>query len=473
MHRLIGPRLSVMMFLQFFIWGAWYTTVGNYMDRIDLDASIRWAYTVGPIAAIISPFFLGMVADRYFATERVLGVMHLLGGLALLAAPSLAAVSARSDSAAAEGAFIVGGHLPFIGILLVHMLCFMPTLGLTNTLAFHNIENQEKQFPMIRVFGTIGWIVAGILVSLVLHADTTPTPLYIAGGAALALGVYSFTLPHTPPPAAGRKATVSDVLGLDSLRLMKSLSFSVFIISSMLICVPLAAYYAFAQIFVKHVGFKDPAFIMTFGQMSEIIFMLVMPLFFARLGVKWMLFVGMLAWVARYNLFGAAAEDGVLWMVLVGIILHGICYDFFFVTGQIYVDKKAPTAIRGQAQGFLVLVTQGIGLGIGAQLTGKYYEELAAANAADLEKQAEALRTEELAAEAIDPDRWQQMIDAFLATHDWQTYWYLWAATAATVMVLFALLFWDRTAAKADQTEASEAYLETGSPNDPREKGHP
>jgi nucleoside transporter len=431
-HSYIGPRLSVMMFLQFFTWGAWYTTVGNYMDKIGLDASIGWAYTVGPIAAIISPFFLGLVADRYFATERVLGVMHLLGGAALLAAPSLAMASAKADSSAAAGAFIVSEHLPFIGILLVHMLCFMPTLGLTNTLAFHNIENQEKQFPMIRVFGTIGWIVAGILVSAVLKADTTPIPLYVAGGAALVLGVYSFTLPHTPPPAAGQKATVSDVLGLDSLRLMKDLSFSVFIVSSMLICVPLAAYYAFAPVFVKEVGFKNPAFIMTFGQMSEIFFMLVMPLFFARLGVKWMLFVGMLAWVARYGLFGAAAPEGVLWMVLIGIILHGICYDFFFVTGQIYVDKKAPTAIRGQAQGFLVLVTQGIGLGVGAQLAGKYR-----------------------------------------AAADWQTYWYVWAATAAVIMVLFALLFWDRTAATADQAEASEAFLESNSPNDPREKGHP
>ncbi|MDY7108570.1 MAG: MFS transporter, partial [Planctomycetota bacterium] len=375
---LVGTRLSIMMFLQFFIWGAWYVTVGNYMGskEMSLELSIGWVYTVGPIAALISPFFLGMVADRFFATERVLGVLHLIGGAALMLAPQVAEYSSglwqervaewtgQGLDPVEEGRklWIVAEHLPFIGIVFLHMLCYMPTLGLTNSIAFHNIQNQEKQFPVIRVFGTIGWIVANLIVSGWLKADLRSTPLMIAGGGAILLGLYSFFLPHTPPPAAGQKASVREMLGLDALKLMKSRAFSVFIVSSMLICIPLAAYYAFAQLLVNHAGFTRPAATMSIGQMSEIVFMLLMPLFFVRLGVKWMLLVGMLAWALRYLFFSVAAPTGIEWMILVGIVLHGICYDFFFVTGFIYTDKKATKEIRSQAQGFLVLVTQGIGL---------------------------------------------------------------------------------------------------------------
>ncbi|MCC6730472.1 MAG: MFS transporter [Chthonomonadales bacterium] len=349
----IGPRLSAMMFLEFLVWGGWYVTVGNYMGAHGMTDAIPWAYSLCPIAAIISPFFLGMVADRFFATERVLSLMHLLGGVCLLAAPRFSGTA-------------------FILVLLLHTLFFMPTLGLTNTLAFHHLTNREKQFPLIRVFGTIGWIAAGILISAVLHGDTTAVQFYVAGGGALLLGFYSLTLPHTPPPAAGQKATFRDILGMDSLALLKQPAFAIFMVCSFLICIPLAFYYSYAPVFVKAIGFKDPAFNMSFGQMSEFFFMLVMPFFFARLGVKWMLGVGMLAWVARYGFFAAAAAANphILWLVIAGIVLHGICYDFFFVTGQIYVDRVASVRIRGQAQGFLVLVTQGVGMLIGAQVAG-------------------------------------------------------------------------------------------------------
>jgi nucleoside transporter len=354
----VGARLSVMMFLQFFVWGAWAVSVGPLMDSLGMPAGVvAWVYSVGPIAAIVSPFFLGMVADRFFATERVLAAMHLLGGLILCTVPTV----------------LAGGQaagLAFVLVLLLAMLCYMPTLGLTNTLAFHNMTNQEKQFPLIRVFGTIGWIVANLVISLGLEADRSPKQFYVAGGAAILLGLYSLTLPHTPPPAAGKKATAHDILGLDSLALMRERSFAVFMISSFLICIPLAAYYSWAGIFVGDMGVKEVAARMSLGQMSEIFFMLIMPLCFARLGVKWMLMVGMLAWVLRYGLFAAAAPGHIMWMILIGIILHGICYDFFFVTGQIYVDRKAPVNVRGQAQGFLVLVTQGLGMLIGQQLMG-------------------------------------------------------------------------------------------------------
>jgi nucleoside transporter len=284
--------------------------------------------------------------------------MHLLGGATLLLAPTAATKSPGM----------------FVGILLVHMLCYMPTLGLSNSLAFHHVTNPEKQFPLIRVFGTIGWIAANLVVSSLLHADKSAQQFYVSGAAAILLGLYSFVLPHTPPPAAGKHATIADLLGLRSLALLKQVPFAVFILSSFLICIPLSAYYSQAAVFVGHLGFEQVATTMSFGQMSEIFFMLVMPLFFARLGVKYMLLVGMIAWVARYGLFAFAADSKVQWMAIIGIVLHGICYDFFFVTGQIYVDKKAPEGIRGQAQGFLVLVTQGFGLGIGAQVIGKVKE---------------------------------------------------------------------------------------------------
>lgn len=407
----VSARLSAMMFLQFFLWGAWYVTVGNFMGENGMKDQIPWAYSVAPIAAIISPFFLGIVADRYFATERVLGVMHLLGGVTLLALPAVA-----------------GNPTLFITVLLLHTLCYMPTLGLTNTLAFHNMTDQEKQFPLIRVFGTIGWIAANIVVSKMLHADTQAVQFYVAGGSALALGLYSFTLPHTPPPSAGQKASARDILGLDSLALMKSPSFAVFIISSFLICIPLAAYYSFAPVFVKDAGFADPAFNMSFGQMSEIFFMLVMPLCFARLGVKWMLLVGMLAWVTRYGLFAGAANSGAQWMVLGGILLHGICYDFFFVTGQIYVDKKAPTAIRGQAQGFLVLVTQGLGMLIGAQVVGQIVKSYTVGE-----------------------------------TENWQMIWLIPCVAAGVIAFLFFLLFREDQAAKeAERHPSLDVPVELG-----------
>ncbi|WP_372845676.1 nucleoside permease [Pontiella sp.] len=392
----IVPRLSVMMFLQFFVWGAWFVTVGNYMFKQGMGDSVGWAYSIGPIAAIISPFVLGMVADRFFATERVLGALHIVGGVLMFCAPMVV------DGAESAGIFLT--------MLFLHMLCYMPTLGLTNTLAFHNITNQEKEFPLIRVFGTIGWIVAGVFVSKVLHSDQTALPFRIAGISGVVLGVYSLTLPNTPPPAKGKKVSLRDVLCLDAIALLKKPSFLVFIVSSMLICVPLAAYYAYAPVFVNDAGLADPAFKMTFGQMSEIFFMLVMPLFFARLGVKKMLLVGMLAWVVRYGLFALGAPAGTMWMILVGIALHGICYDFFFVTGQIYVDKAAPKPVRGQAQGLLILVTQGVGMLVGAQIAGRLHAAFVMGHETDV----------------------------LLA---WQNYWYIPCAAAAVIMVFFAIFF--------------------------------
>ncbi len=394
------------MFLQFFVWGAWYTTVAVYMNNHGMGDLTHWPYTVNPIAAIVAPFFLGLVADRYFATEKVLGVLHVLGGAVMLVTPQTS-----------------GTPVVFILLLLLYNLCYMPTLGLTNSLAFHHIDDQEKQFPRIRVFGTLGWIVAGLFVSFVLGRfvaenvlpEQTALPLYTTGFASILLGLYSFTLPHTPPVAAGQKVSVRSILGLDAFEKLGSKPFYVFIAASLLICIPLAAYYNFTQIFLEATGFKNIAGTQTLGQMSEVIFMLLMPFFFVRLGVKWMLAVGMGAWVLRYVLFAVAAPASVFWMIILGILLHGICYDFFFVTGQIYVDKKSTADIRGQAQGFLVFITYGVGMLIGAQVAGNLYNVF--------------------------------LGDAGALTLDqWQSFWFIPAAFAAAVMVFFILTFNDRVA---------------------------
>lgn len=442
-------RLCLMMFLQFFIWGAWYVTVGNYMGAHGMGGAIFWAYTVGPIAAIISPFFLGLVADRFFATERVLAAMHILGGVFLMAAPQFTPEPG-------------GSPWPFISLLLLHMLCYMPTLGLTNTLAFHNLKSQEKEFPIVRVFGTIGWIVANIVVSKGLGADKGVEQFYVAGGAGVALGLFSFMLPHTPAPDRGKPFRARDALGLDSLVLLKDRSFLVFVLSSFLICIPLAAYYNYAPVFADAAGFRNVAFSMSFGQMAEIVFMLIMPLFFVRLGVKWMLVLGMSAWVARYGLFAGAAADGVTWMIMGGILLHGICYDFFFVTGFIYVDKKANAKIRGQAQGFLVLVTQGLGMLIGAQLIGRLVNAYTSDNHDELLATANTIRGQAQAATGAEAEalwsQWDTAMQGVLAARDWQTIWLVPCIMAAVILVAFFALFRDngrkiRTAASAGKEQ--------------------
>ena len=414
--RSLGTRLGAMMFLEFFIWGAWYTTIAVYMINHGMGTLTFWPYTVNPIAAIAAPFFVGLVADRYFATQKALGTLHLLGGLVLLATPRAS-----------------GNPTLFIVLLLIYNLCYMPTLGLTSSLAFHHIEDQERQFPRIRVWGTIGWIVAGLLISYVLTrmlpagvtAEQTAWPLNLAGVTSLLLGLYSFTLPHTPPSAAGQPVSFRSIAGLDAMKQLGSKSFWVFIISALLICIPLAAYYNYTQLFLEAAHVKHIAATQTLGQMSEMLFMLAMPLMFRRLGVKWMLVLGMSAWVVRYALFASAAPNAIFWMIALGILLHGICYDFFFVTGQIYVDKKSTPAIRGQAQGFFVLVTYGVGMLIGAQVAGNVYNRFLAGAPS-------------------------------LTLAQWNRFWWLPAAFAAAVTLFFTLAFHDRVD-EAQDAVASKA----------------
>jgi nucleoside transporter len=424
----IRTRLSVMMFLQFFIWGAWYTMIGVYMAKVGMERLTFWPFTVNPLAAIVAPFFVGLVADRFFATERVFGLLHLIGGVVLLAVPS----AYRNPGL-------------FIGLLLLYNLCYMPTLGLSSSLGFHHIADQEKDFPKIRVWGTIGWIIAGWFIDLVLvhfanglKAEETALPIYAAAIASFVLAAFSLSLPHTPAPARGQQVSVRSIIGLDAFKQLGSPSFYVFIISAFLICIPLAAYYNFTQLYLVGAKVQNITLTQSMGQMSEMLFMLAMPLMFARWGVKKMLIAGMAAWVLRYALFAAAAPSAIYWMIALGILLHGICYDFFFVTGMIYVDKKSTPAIRGQAQGFFVFVTYGVGMLIGAYVAGNmvYNRFLGSAQALTLEQ--------------------------------WRNFWVLPSAFALVILIFFALAFHDREAevkpSESGVAAGGKPRMEAGSP---------
>lgn len=383
-------KLSVMMFLQYFVWGSWYVAMGTYLgETLRFNGQqVGLAYGSTAIAAMISPFFVGMVADRFFATERMLAALHVLGGLLLLYVSTLDEFGV------------------FYPVLIIYTLFYMPTLALTNSISFHNMKDPAREFPRVRVLGTIGWIVAGYVIDL-LGFGKTAGMFQAAAGASIVLGAFCLMLPHTPPAKLGHAITVRDVLGLDALKLMKERSFAIFVIASFLICIPLSFYYAFANPFLSQIGVTNPTSKMTLGQWSEIGFMVIMPWFFVRLGVKWMLITGMAAWTLRYLLFSYGDAGSLAWMLYIGILLHGICYDFFFVTGQIYMDQKAPEDLRAAAQGFIAFVTLGVGMFIGSLVSGR----------------------------VVDMYRLSETVN------DWQSIWMVPALAAGVVLVLFAVLF--------------------------------
>lgn len=405
-------QLSVMMFLNFFIWGAWYVTMGTYLDKV-LGASgvqIGAAYSAMAIATIISPFFVGMVADRFFAAQKVLGVLHLAGAFLLYY------ITTVSDPGS------------FYWVLLLYSLLYAPTLALANSVAFRQMKDTSKEFASIRVFGTIGWIATGWMIDKVLRIGTAELAITftMAAVASLALAVLSFFLPDTPPKAKGTKATFGQILGADAFVLFKSRSFAVFFLASVLICIPLSFYYSFTNLFLTEVGMANATSNMTFGQFSEAAFILLIPFFFRRLGVKWMIAIGMLAWILRFLFFGFGNADAGLWMLFAGIILHGVCYDFFFVTGQIYTDTKAGVAIQSQAQGMITMATYGIGMWIGTLLSG-YVKEMYTAN----------------------------------DVVNWQAIWMVPAGIALVVLLLFLLLFTDNKKPVITEPEAEVGLAQT------------
>lgn len=437
----LGLRLSVMMFLQFFVWGAWFVTLWLVLDTNDLASIIGDSYTTAPLAAIIAPLFLGLVADRFFASEKVMGALLLVGGGLMLLVPSAVAVG--------------NGTLVF-WLFLGHMLCYMPTLGLGNTIVFSNLPSD--MFPKVRVWGTIGWIAAGLVAGF-LGWSGSVNLFWMAGGTSLFLGAYCFTLPHTPPPSAGKPLDIRSVLMLDAFKMLTKPSFLVFIICSTLICIPLAYYFANTSGFLFNMGFEQPASAMTIGQMSEIFFMLLIPFFFRKLGVKWMILIGMAAWVLRYLLFSYGASEQIVWMLFASIALHGICYDFFFVTGFMYADRAAPKEIRGQVQSMLVFFTQGVGMFIGFkfadhQLAG-VKEPAGALTAAIGTERGEQTLTFGQQLEKMFAVDMPEGVDLSLiskASDLWKSYWMLPALMAVGVGILFFLAFWDSSRENVEDT---------------------
>ncbi|MFD2561302.1 MFS transporter [Aquimarina rubra] len=400
MKKFIQFQLSLMMFLEFFIWGGWFVTMGIYLpNTLNTDGGeIAMAYSTQSWGAIIAPFIIGLIADRFFNAERILGILHLIGALLMYQ------MANASD-------FSV-----FYPYVLGYMIAYMPTLALVNSVSFNQMTDPAKQFSFVRVFGTIGWIVAGLVISYVFHWDSTEgvasgmlkNTFLMTAVASGILGIFSFTLPKTPPKVSkDQQVTISDILGLDAIKLLKDRNFLMFFLASILICIPLAFYYQHAGQFLGEIGVSNPAAKMTIGQISEVLFMLLLPFFFKKFGFKKTLLVGMLAWAVRYLLFAYGNSGEFAFMLLVGIALHGICYDFFFVSGQIYTDSKAGEKFKSAAQGLITLATYGLGMLIGFYVAGKITD----AN---------------LVAEG---------------QHDWNNIWIFPAIFAAVVMILFAIFF--------------------------------
>jgi nucleoside transporter len=392
-------QLSFMMFLQFFIWGGWFVTLGTFLGN-NLGASgaeTAMAFSTQSWGAIIAPLFIGLIADRYFNAERILGVLHLIGGGLMY----LMAQAVNFDT--------------FYPYVFGYMIVYMPTLALVNSVSFNQMKDPAKEFSLIRVFGTIGWIVAGLVISYLswdsleaIAAGALANTFLMVSGASFILGLFSFTLPKTPPSNTGAEAlSIGDVLGFDALKLLKDRNFLMFFITSILICIPLAFYYQQANPFLVELGMENPTGKMTLGQISEVLFMLLLPVFFKKFGFKKTILVGMLAWAVRYTLFAYGNTGELTFMLIMGIALHGICYDFFFVSGQIYTDFKAGDKIKSAAQGLITLATYGVGMLVGFWVAG-------------------------------------QISDTYLlenGTHNWEMIWMLPAAFAIGVLVLFMLIF--------------------------------
>jgi nucleoside transporter len=354
MSGFVKSRLGAMMFLQYVIWGSWYVTLNTYLTSTLHFSGTQAGAAFGTvsIACLVSPFFVGLVADRFFSTERVMAVLYALGAVFMIL---------LSRATSFPGVYV---------LLLAFCLCYFPTVALSNSIAMQQVTNPGRDFPPIRVMGTLGWIAANLVVGF-MRVEAQTTPFFIAAGACAVMCLYSIAaLPHTPPPARGQQVTIRRILGLDALKMLEDRSYFVFVIASILACIPLTFYYSFTNPYLNDVGVVNAAGKMTLGQMSEVAMMLAMPLAFRLLNVRGILLLGLSAWAVRYVLLAFGDPGPGMWMFYIAILLHGVCYDFFFVAGQLYTDQAAPPHLRSTAQGFITFVTYGIGMLIGSLLSG-------------------------------------------------------------------------------------------------------
>jgi nucleoside transporter len=386
-------RLSLMMFLNYVIWGSWYVTLGAYLT-INLKFTGTQAGAVfgtTALASMISPFFVGLIADRFFASERVLAVLHLLGAVILVFV----------TRATGFGAVYT--------LMLAYCLCYFPTIALTNSLTLQHLKDPGRDFPLIRVFGTLGWIAIGVTIGR-MGVETSTVPFMLAAGASVVMSIFSLTLPHTPPPSKGQAVTLRRILGLDALVMLKRTSFAVFAVASILACIPLTFYFSFTNAYLNELHVENAAGKMALGQASEVIMMLLMPFILRRVSVRSILIMGLLAWSVRYILLAYGNPFAGLWMFYVAILLHGICYDFFFMTGQLYTDQEAPANLRSAAQGLITFLTYGVGMLIGSLIAG---------------------RTVDYFTHAV----------GGVVTRDWHSFWISSALSAFLILLLIAVFF--------------------------------
>jgi nucleoside transporter len=393
MRTSVDARLSLMMFLNYVIWGAWYVTLGTYLTATLNFTGTQAGAVFGTtaLASMVSPFFVGLVADRFFATERVLAALHLLGAIFLYLVTQ------------------VSGFVAVYCLMLAYCLCYFPTIALTNALTLRHVKNAGAEFPLIRVFATIGWIAVGQAIGW-LKLEKSPAMFLLAAAGSLVMAVYSLTLPHTPPLGKGQPVTVGTILGLDALTMLRKRAYLVFIIASILACIPLTFYFSFTNAYLNEVGVQNAAGKMTLGQVAEVGAMLAMPFIFRRVTVKAILVAGLFAWSLRYALLAYGNAGPAIWMFYVAILLHGICFDFFFMTGQLYTDQEAPPKLRGTAQGFLTFVTYGVGMFIGSMLSGVTVDIFTSGTGAAV-------------------------------TRDWRAFWLTSAVGAFAILVLVGVLF--------------------------------
>jgi len=357
MQTTLKIKLSLFMFLQYFIWGSWYVSMATYLSKtLNFEGGqIGLAYGAFAIGAMISPFFVGLIADRYFASEKLLAFLGMVGGLLLFALPRLTTFTA------------------FYPVLILYCASYVPTLALGNSLSLHHLADAKRDFPIVKTLSAVGWIAGGVTLSLLLKGEKSAVQFYLAGAVSVGLGLYSLTLPHTPPRKPGQNVSLAEILGLDALALLKKPSFAIFITCMFLICIPLYFYFVNMNMYVTELGWSYTAAKMSLAQVSDVIFLILLPLMLKRLGYKKTIFIGILAWTTRYFLLSSSvsATSAQTTLIFAAILLHGVCYDFLFIAGQLYVDDESNERIRGAAQGFIAFILWGVGNFVGSTLAGK------------------------------------------------------------------------------------------------------